>query len=442
METHITSLSKDLTNYLLLNLSHSSKFFLSMTCKCFGELIRERCKHESKEDKYNLIEEDISNLNQLIYYIQNIELKRRNLKLSISTARSGNVEILKYLESQGYEMNKEVCIAATKRGNLEALKWSIEYGKFGSELEICREAAESGYLDVVKWLYKYYKSKALASNIYGGAAGEGHLNIIEYAESEGYGGRKLSKYISSACEIATHCGHLNIVEWGYHKGYIKLNEFQVWAIHSDWLNMIKWAESKGCKWNEQDCLDVLENCEGHIDTIIYFVENNMIVNESTIRTIFLTSIEHGKLNVISYLAKQGYPMDIEMCDKASFQGNLNIVKHLIELGCPYGPSTCANSVYNDGDPTDDPTLLMWLRKIGCSWDERTCINAVETRFIKTLKWARRHGCPLSEECCYTACKTRNLEILKYLRKHKCPWNRKKCLEVADDEIIRWIRMNK
>ena len=38
-------------------------------------------------------------------------------------------------------------------------------------------------------------------------------------------------------------------------------------------------------------------------------------------------------------------------------------------------------------------ILKWARENGCPWNEDTCANAAENGYLEVLKWARENGCP-------------------------------------------------
>ena len=41
-------------------------------------------------------------------------------------------------------------------------------------------------------------------------------------------------------------------------------------------------------------------------------------------------------------------------------------------------------------------MLQWARAIGAPWDEETCKDAAEGRYLDILRWARTNGCPWTE----------------------------------------------
>jgi hypothetical protein len=50
------------------------------------------------------------------------------------------------------------------------------------------------------------------------------------------------------------------------------------------------------------------------------------------------------------------------------------------------------------------TVLMYLRSIGCSWDEWTCAHAAENGHLDVLQWCIQNGCPWDRYTCAFAAK--------------------------------------
>ena len=90
-------------------------------------------------------------------------------------------------------------------GNLEILKWAQSEGYAFSEL-VCRQAAGNGHLHILRWLREngcpWNEPTTCAS-----AALGGHLQVLQWARANGCPWDKWT------CACAVRGGHLQVLEW-------------------------------------------------------------------------------------------------------------------------------------------------------------------------------------------------------------------------------------
>ena len=94
----------------------------------------------------------------------------------------GNLEIMKWLRSEGCPWNASACNGAAWGGHLEILKWLRSKG-CPWDWRSCSRAAGGGHLETLKWL----RSEGCPWNQYAcsGAAWGGHLEVLKWLRSEG-----------------------------------------------------------------------------------------------------------------------------------------------------------------------------------------------------------------------------------------------------------------
>jgi hypothetical protein len=89
--------------------------------------------------------------------------------------------------------------------------------------------------------------------------------------------------------------------------------------------------------------------------------------------------------------------------------------------------------------------LVWLRSIGCPWDENTCKVTSAFGHLHILQWARQHGCPWNEKTCEQAARNGHLNTLAWAHENGCPWNETTFeLAVTDTyrpELLEWLLAN-
>ena len=75
-------------------------------------------------------------------------------------------------------------------------------------------------------------------------------------------------------------------------------------------------------------------------------------------------------------------------------------------------------------------LLQHLRENGCPWDDWTCWGAALNGHLECLKYAHENGCPWDDWTCTYAALSGRLECLKYAHENGCPWDENTCSEAA------------
>ena len=105
--------------------------------------------------------------------------------------------------------------------------------------------------------------------------------------------------------------------------------------------------------------------------------------------------ERGYLGTLQNLHRRGrVTFNIELCKAAAYGGQLEVLKWLREIGCPWDELTCATAASGGY-----LKMLQWARANGCLWDEMTFAGAAIRGHIKVLNWARANGCPWNAETC-------------------------------------------
>ena len=66
--------------------------------------------------------------------------------------------------------------------------------------------------------------------------------------------------------------------------------------------------------------------------------------------------------------------------------------------------------------------LKVLRAVGCPWDEWTCTGAAYGGHLEMLQWARANECPWDSETCAIAAFKGHLEVLQWACANGCPWD--------------------
>jgi len=118
-------------------------------------------------------------------------------ELSMYAAKGGQLETLQLLKpKKGFELDRELFAWACRSGNLEVLKWLRSEGcPWGGRA--CEGAARGGHLEVLKWL----RSEGCPWNAAtcSGAASNGHLDVLKWVIDNGCP-YEVNKYTNTALE--------------------------------------------------------------------------------------------------------------------------------------------------------------------------------------------------------------------------------------------------
>lgn len=177
-------------------------------------------------DKYVIPENRIMHQYKKIYYQLairgNLDMLKKLLSLNRNNCLgnnadyamegasfSGNLEILKWMEKNGYKFNRFTVAYASKGNQFETLRWLFEHKCPHDELCVAY-ACELGNIDMVKWLLDVKKCKIDSYPICL-AGSSSHFDIVKYL---------YEKYPKLDYEFTTSVGksgHLNILQWGNRK---------------------------------------------------------------------------------------------------------------------------------------------------------------------------------------------------------------------------------
>ena len=187
-----------------------------------------------------------------------------------SAAGGGQLEILKWLRSEGCPWDASACAAAARGGQLEMLKWLRSECCPWNGRE-CSGAAQWGHLEILKWL----RSKGCPWDKWTcqGAAQGGQLEILKWLRSKG------CPWNSGACYCAAEGGHLEVLKWLRSEGCPWDEDTCEYAAANGHLDVLKYAHENGCDWYIYTTLMAAQN--DHLDCFKYASENGCQWHEET-----------------------------------------------------------------------------------------------------------------------------------------------------------------
>eukprot|EP00644_Phytophthora_capsici_P012102 jgi/Phyca11/543660/estExt2_Genewise1Plus.C_PHYCAscaffold_120613 len=291
-------------------------------------------------------------------------------------ARYGHLDIVKFLQTEGYPFYKAMEQAA-ENGHLEIVKWLHDNTSHSCSTDAMDGAASNGHLDVVKWLHDN-REEGCTTRAMDGAAGQGHLEVVQWLHEN-----RTEGCTASAMDEAARAGNLEmIVKW----------------LHDN--------TSHSCSTAAMD--DAASN--GHLDVVKWLHDNR---EEGCTARAMDGAAGQGHLEVVQWLDENRTEgCTASAMDEAARAGNLEMVKWLHfnrSEGCT---TTAMDSAAGNGHLD----VVKWLhsnRMEGCTTEAMDL--AAENNHLEVLKWLdqnRTEG--FTAEAMHQAVCCGNFEVLQWL----------------------------
>jgi hypothetical protein len=128
-----------------------------------------------------------------------------------------------------------------------------------------------------------------------------------------------------------------------------------------------------------------------------------------------------------------------LCEKVARKGNLTVLMYLRSVGCPWDEWTCFFAAENG-----HLDVIQWCRENGCPWDENTCASAAKNGHLDVIQWCHQNKCPWNIWTCAFAAENGHLDVIQWCRENGCPWDRFTCAYAALNghlDVIQWCHEN-
>lgn len=280
-------------------------------------------------------------------------------RLPIYAARSGNLEMVKWLEKQGAQF-------APSGSNSDSVLYA---------------AAASGNLDLVKWLVeKGHNVKAQRDNgdpILFGAALSGNLEMVKWLAEQGVDVNAKNKFGDPVIFSAAQSGNLELVKWlidqgqdiNAQRGKSNFTVLDVFAQNGD-LKAIKWAITQGADLKKSPGILDSAVSSGNLELVKWlFAQKVGTVSD----TLLHVAARRGSFETLKWLSEQG--LDVHALDgnedtvlhEAARANHLPMVKWLVEQGLDINASnsevySVINCVPTYGLYPNDTEVYRWLKE--------------------------------------------------------------------------------
>ena len=295
-------------------------------------------------------------------------LRRCGLSIPSSTyigaAQHGELATFNFLWDMGVKIHPATAETAAQCGKLLVLEWlrhredpAIEDGEF------CIAAAQCGHTKILKWWVEY---------------GGDLLSLDSFARTYNFG---------SLCQCAAESGNLETLEW-LHSQQCELSEGAVMAAAAAGnIPMLKWMLAQGCPKDKSACIEAAKH--GETASLHFLHENEWPWDDSVLGFMTMNAAHTGQVLTLEWLHKE-HQAPLRACAFAAIDfGRISVLKWLHESGLvELTAAMCTIAARRD-----NLQMLKFLRSIGCPWDEHTAEEVSRNPDTGLAEWVREQGCP-------------------------------------------------
>lgn len=328
-------------------------------------------------------------------------------------------KVIRWLHNNDFHLKRRVWTRFINIGNLEILKWLFDQGYEIDNIISCRFTLQN--FDIFKWLNNINPDFIKNQRIY---LIEFDLESIKWFYDRGH------KFINPVLVKAIQFNQLETLEWLYQHGYPLIKFCYFAAIKNHNKAIISWLYANNCPVIEDIYCYLIHHVD--LDFLKWCHELGLQVHSSA----YIAAVNCQKLDILKWLYSIRTPWMNFTFAKAIEVGNQEIIQWLKTVNCPINKYTICAAVR-----IDNLDLIKSLRKDGIPWSATAIKIAVKINNLSLIKWLYSNGCPLDKKSNIYACKNGNLTILSWLHDNNCPWDpiaAEECCRHFHYEILKYL----
>ena len=284
-------------------------------------------------------------------------------------ARSGNVELARWVAQQGAELDPNMLKEAAYDGRIDMMAYAKSLGCIVDD-DAVRSAAEHGHLAALEWVFA--NGYAGSPNVAACAAAQGdHWHILEWLEIE-------HSFVADSATLAAAAkgGHLELFKHLVSKGCEMTLQVVQGAVDCERLTILEWAFVH--------CSPLPSS--PHLLTIAVFMDFSMLR--------WLREKLRCEWDVHAAAYEVIYDERMEMLEYMEANGAVFEATVTTPLLC-FAGYWCENA-------TNSNIFMSWLRNRGAEWpatleylvtsEYSDDYNTVQPWTEAAIKWARSQGC--------------------------------------------------
>ena len=292
----------------------------------------------------------------------------------MAAIRVNEEDIVRYLDTRGYEWPSGAAALAAELGHLNILRYAVGANRAPSSTEIMLAVA-NGHVDCLKYIYELGGCRD-KYRLVTECVRHGQLECLQYVHSVGLVDKE-----ENLCAVAVTHRHLPILSYLLSIGCSIYEDCASLAACNGDLDMLTFLHQQDCPWDSTLCDEAA--ARGHVHILTYAHENGCCWDDEATSQ----AAEGGYLDCLIYLRTHGCPCNEGTVHAATLAGHLDCVKYLYEQGIKCDAMTCAAAAFKGHLP-----VLQYLHEAGCPWDENTTRCAASGGHLRCLKYAHERGC--------------------------------------------------
>lgn len=298
-------------------------------------------------------------------------------------AKNGDLEGLKNARQNGCAWDATTCTEAAAGGHLHVLSYAFENSCPKNDLSLTVSAVRFGDMDVLKFVNTNNIRFELKAFVV--AAELGNLEVLKFVMGRRYTGSFKSKSImdelATIFSAAAIAGHTSCLEFGLSTFDFRFsNDTVIRTASGGHIDCLKAMESYGFDeaFDDESVCEAAAN-NGHLDCLKYLHSNGYPWDSSTCNA----AASKGHLACLEYACNQGCPRNDYTCTAAAKGGHMECLKFLKEKSCFWNTATCEAA--SAGGHT---SVLKWLIENGCPCPSTAGVHE-DDKTIETQKPAKK-----------------------------------------------------
>lgn len=227
--------------------------------------------------------------------------------------------------------------------------------------------------------------------------------------------------------------YIHLLNYCIKKQLVDINYNEICCIPAKYNNvyMLDYIYNIGGVLNADACN--ISIIHGSIDCLEYI--SNQLGEQFTITCdMFNIATKHGQLNSLKYIydkTKDNCPWNEITSAYSAEHGYLEILKYMFKNGCPIDEIACSYAAKKNHFE-----LLKYLHEVvGIPLYIDTCLQAAINNNMEMLIYAYNHGCKLNpdgipDKICYYAALNNNIHMFMYAHKAGCHLDGKQICKIA------------
>lgn len=299
-----------------------------------------------------------------------------DFKTCNAASRGNQFEILKWLRKKGCQMNENVCENAAENGNLEMVKWTLDFFpklENNTKLTMLEMAAKSGNIELLLWMQE--NKLKWNESVCSAAAASGKLEALKFLRD------KNCPWDGQTFYSAAAAGHWDILYYCEEQNCKKITSGLMAAVAKTGnLEILQWLhEVKGCKLEPQVVLSAISG--GSLECLEYAISHGCPIPKGF--NVILPAASACFAHIIKWILSQklGNP-DKAIIIEATRQGNINVLL-MDEIQHLYDDSV-TSEVAKIAASNGHLEILCWLHRKGYFWDKEICFQIAKQSKVKNV----------------------------------------------------------